>query len=218
MARAKPVFPASGHTEAVPAVRSATPSEADDLRAVLARAFVDDPIITWALPDPSHRLEHAEAWLGWFVDAYLADGIVDCVDHRAVALWLPPGQRAAIPPPAAPSLHEVLTRLVGHDHATRVLSGFATLGPRRPEEAHVYLHILGVDPSAQGQGLGGFVLGPLLLASEQTGVAVHLESANPRNHSFYERLGFERTGVEHLGDGAPTLTSFTRQPSRRLSA
>lgn len=183
---------------------------------MLARAFVDDPIIAWALPDPARRPEHAAAWLGWFVDAYLHGGVVNCLDGAAV-LWLRPEQRGAGPPPGAPSLHQLLAELTSHEHATRVLTGFATAGPHRPTEPHLYLHILGVEPSLQGKGLGVEVIAPVLAASEDAGVPVHLESANPRNHSFYERLGFARTGVEHLGEGGPTLTSFCRHPRGDLS-
>jgi len=200
----------------MPTVRRASPDDVPALRLLLAHAFVDDPLIAWALPDPARRLEHTEAWLGWFLDAYLADGEVHCIDDLAAVLWLRADQRAASPPEGAPTLHDLLTELTGHEHATRVLTGFATMGPRRPGDAHIYLHVLGVAPEKQGKGLGALVLEPMLQASEDEGVAVHLESANPRNHSFYERLGFERTGVDHLGEGGPTLTSFCREPAHDL--
>lgn len=204
------------HTDEMPTVRPATLADIDGLRAMLARAFADDPLIAWALPNRVNRVEHTEAWLGWFLDAYLADGFVHCIDDLAAVLWLPPGQRAAEPPEGTPTLHDLLTDLNGHDHATRVLTGFASSGPRRPTDAHIYLHILGVAPEAQGKGLGAEVLGPMLTLSDDDVVSIHLESANPRNHAFYERLGFERTGVDHLGEGGPTLTSFCREPSGDL--
>lgn len=197
----------------MPEVCSASPDDAGALRPMLGRAFVEDPLITWALPHASRRLEHAEAWLGWFLDAYLRHGRVHRIGQVAAALWLPPGQRAAASARSAPTLHELLAELTGREHATRVLTSFATTGAHRPAEGHIYLHILGVDPAHQGAGHGAAVMAPVLDASEDDGVAVHLESANPRNHPFYERLGFERIGVAHLAEGGPTLTMFRRSPS-----
>src|SRR5215212_279242 len=123
--------PKRRHTAVMIAVRSATATDAGLLRPMLARAFADDPLIAWALPhpDPDRRRSHAEAWLGWFLDAYLRDGVVDCLEDVAVALWLPPGQRGATPAASAPTLHELLGSLTGHEHATRVLTCFATSGP-----------------------------------------------------------------------------------------
>src|SRR5262245_56151693 len=98
----------------MPTVRRAAAADVPALRRLLARAFADDPLIAWALPDPDRRLAHTERWLGWFLDAYLADGEVHCIDDRAVVLWLPAGQRAASPPDGAPTLHDLLTDLTGH--------------------------------------------------------------------------------------------------------
>ncbi len=44
----------------------------------------------------------------------------------------------------------------------------------------------------------------------------YLESSNPRNVAFYERLGFEVVGRMQIGD-SPTLTAM-RRPARRCIA
>ncbi len=54
-----------------------------------------------------------------------------------------------------------------------------------------YLSILGVAPAAQGQGLGGPLIAPILQSADDSGCASYLETFTPRNMSFYSRMGFE---------------------------
>ena len=60
--------------------------------ATITLAFVTDPVVRWAWPDP-HRYatywpQFAEAFGGGAFDQGTAHGLEDCL---AVALWLPPG-------------------------------------------------------------------------------------------------------------------------------
>ena len=50
--------------------------------------------------------------------------------------------------------------------------------------------ILGVEPDAQGQGLGSQVLRPMLDRCDSEGVPAYLESSKATNVPFYERHGF----------------------------
>jgi len=53
-----------------------------------------------------------------------------------------------------------------------------------------YLSIVGVLPTAQGQGVGARLLIPTLDEVQNAGVSCYLETFSPRNPAFYERLGF----------------------------
>jgi predicted N-acetyltransferase YhbS len=68
-----------------------------------------------------------------------------------------------------------------------------------------------VAPDQQGRGAGERAIRPALDAARAAGVSVHLESTNPRNLPFYERLGFARTGSLALGTG-PTLIALALTP------
>jgi GNAT superfamily N-acetyltransferase len=61
-------------------------------------------------------------------------------------------------------------------------------------ERHWYLSILGIDPSRQGQGLGGGLVTPVLREADALGVASYLTTFTPRNIPFYERLGYRAVG------------------------
>jgi GNAT superfamily N-acetyltransferase len=86
--------------------------------------------------------------------------------------------------------------------------------------------MIGVEPHAQGRGLGGALMKHAVERCDADGVLAYLESSNPRNLALYERHGFERVGEIQIGTGplvtgaliepCGTVASFTREyPARR---
>ena len=82
---------------------------------------------------------------------------------------------------------------------------------RHPSEPHVYLALLGVDPSAQGKGIGKQLLQPRLDHCDESGLPVYLETQKPDNLPFYERFGFTVRDTVAF-DKSPTLWSMWRDP------
>ena len=80
-----------------------------------------------------------------------------------------------------------------------------------PEEHHWYLPIVGVDPNAQGHGLGGALMRHAVTRCDEEGALAYLESTNPRNISLYQRHGFEAMGKIQIG-AAPLVTPMLRRP------
>ena len=58
------------------------------------------------------------------------------------------------------------------------------------KESWWYLSIAGIAPSAQGKGYGSQLLAPTLTQADTEGAVCWLTTFTPRNHAFYERLGF----------------------------
>jgi GNAT superfamily N-acetyltransferase len=100
------------------------------------------------------------------------------------------------------------TELEASESASKASFLAATLGPRGnsnywriiefmspraslsvPAEAW-YLSIIGIDPAAQGQGIGAQLLMPTLTEADAAGAVCYLETFSPRNVMFYERLRF----------------------------
>jgi GNAT superfamily N-acetyltransferase len=73
-----------------------------------------------------------------------------------------------------------------------------------------YLPWLGVDRSAQGQGLGARLLSETLGRVDDTHLPAYLESPNPRNVSLYSRHGFETVATIQIGE-CPIMTCMLRQ-------
>src|SRR4029450_7243897 len=61
---------------------------------------------------------------------------------------------------------------------------------------HGYVWLLGVDPSAQGRGVGSRVLESVTSRCDAARAPTYLDTTNERNLSFYRRHGF---GGAHTG-------------------
>jgi ribosomal protein S18 acetylase RimI-like enzyme len=177
-----------------------------EARTLLATAFVDDPLMRWFFPDDDTRPHACAALFGLFAEQYLATGRVDAVRRDrvvAVAMWRRPGP-ADEQPGSLPTPPGLMAALMGAARAAEIGSAMSVIGPLRPPEPYAYLHVLGVDPAARRQGLGGEVLRPGLEAARGAGLTACLETMNPANVPFYEAHGFSVLHEVQLR-GGPTV-------------
>jgi GNAT superfamily N-acetyltransferase len=161
----------------------------------LVLAFAADPVERWLYPQPDGYLGSFRRFLvafgGRSFDEQMAWKIGPC---SAVALWLPPGAE-----PDGDLLVATLTDTVAADQHGVMFAVLGQMEAAHPTYPHWYLPWLGVDPAAQGRGLGTQVLRPGLAAADQSHLPAYLETPNPRTIPFYERLGFEITGQAQAG-------------------
>ena len=178
-------------------IRTATAEDTAPITATLARAFQDDPVAAYALPSDRRRPSQLQRFYRERMRTLLADELVFCdAEHRAAALWAAP-DRWRTP------LSELLRTRIVSVRTPLFLAGGVRVEHRHPSEPHYYLAILGVDPSAQGQGLGSAVIRPMLDRCDTEGVPAYLESSKATNVPFYERHGFRVTGEVKLPLGPP---------------
>jgi len=194
-------------------IKKATDADVPRLAQSLAKAFHDDPVISWMIPDDDKRLRLGpfgfETWLG---KIYMPKAEVYTDEARAVgALWAPPGKwRMSVGLQAR--LAPRMFRLFGVRRMPLILKGLATLDKAHPDEQpHYYLGILGTDPDHQGKGLGAAAMQPVLDRCDAEGLGAYLESSKEQNVPFYRRHGFEVTGEIHMPDGPP-LWPMWRDP------
>jgi len=191
----------------------------DDAGAVLARAFFDDPMMAYIMPDEAQR----GRVLPWFMrastlyahrygEAYTTPGAVE-----ANALWLPPGDTTmTLPRMVRCGLIQAPFRMGmgGFSRFNRVVSTIEKLHKRDMPEPHWYLFVLGVDPPRQGQGVGSALIGPRLAEADAAGLPCYLETSKERNVPFYKRHGFEVI-VEGTIEGENGFRYWTmRRPAR----
>ena len=194
------------------AVRPARPADVRAIRAMLARAFEDDPVAAYLFPSTWRR----PAGLRTFFGRQLAR---DLLPHGAVyttdgclgaAMWAPPGK----PPPsglqAARTVLPVVPYVVGQT-LRRSLRFLAQVEAIHPHEPHWYLETLGTEPACQGKGVGSALLRPVLHRADAEGVRAYLESSKRANVPFYRGHGFEVDREVRLEDG-PTIWAMWRDP------
>lgn len=182
-------------------IRRARPDDVRELSRVLARAFDDDPVMSWFFPDPRRRLAHSRRFF-----AQRARGLVrqeECwttADLAAAALWAAP-ERWRVRPLEALAMARFLPsfgRRIG-----QVLAAIERIEQAHPPEPHYYLAVLGTEPARQGEGLASALLQPVLESCDVDEIPAFLESSKERNIAFYARHGFRVTGEVALPDGPP---------------
>lgn len=197
-------------------VRVGSDRAADGART-LSAAFFDDPFFQWMSRglDDNRRTEMGPRL--WELALRRPDRgteVLSTLGAVGVAIWEPP--IGSVPADSGDDdygyqYYDLYTAYVGAEQTREVFSFLAQMHETRPPEPHWYLSVLGVAPEAQGRGWGARLIEPVLARCDEMGLHAHLESSNPRNHSFYLRHGFVRSG-ELPAPGGPELALFTRQP------
>jgi GNAT superfamily N-acetyltransferase len=180
--------------------------------ACLARAFHDDPLQTYVLPDPEERAERSAGHFAPILEYGLRFGTVltTAEEPRGVSVWLPPGQALVTEERAAEAGLDRLPDVLGAAAANRFLSVLSAIDPYHQIDVpadHWYVFVLGVDPAAQGLGLGRALLAPILDEARRERLPCYLETAQPRNVPFYQHLGFRvLRDMVHEESGLPLWT------------
>jgi ribosomal protein S18 acetylase RimI-like enzyme len=186
---------------------------------VLGRAFFDDPLSVYLLPDERRRAR----LLPWMYERivryggmYEGDVVTTPGSVEAVAVWLAPGLSGT-------PIHRLVRcglalaplkfglgavgRLMAAGHVER-------LRPKLMPQPHWYLWLLGVDPPVQGRGLGSALVEPALRRADAEGVPCYLETHKERNLAFYRKHGFDVLTEGETPSRGPHYWIMTRQPRR----
>lgn len=172
-------------------VRRADTSDLDRICRSLVRAFADDPLVRWMLPDDDAYLgRDGDAFFRLVSRRWFEVGEVwttpDCV---AASVWGPPD------PPGLPDAvsAELGALYMGFDVATqaRMAAVSAAVGSHRPDGPYWYLQFLGTHPDWQRQGLGSALLAPLRERCDTEGLGQYLETATDDDIAYYRARGFD---------------------------
>jgi GNAT superfamily N-acetyltransferase len=183
-------------------------ADRDRALACLTLAFATDPIMRWAWPGAQRYSAYfpptADAFGGGALDsgtAYALEG------YLGVALWKPPG--------AAGPDEERLMALMAESIEDQVLADLGQvldrMGEIHPTADHWYLPLIGVDPIAQGRGLGSALLADMTAKCDSDGLPAYLEATSPRSRDLYARHGFDTVEVIQAG-ASPPMWAMLREP------
>ena len=189
---------------------------AGQVAALLALAFQDDPMLRYAIPNPTQRARQ----LPWLIGANVRYGclygeVYATRELTGAAIWLPPGRtsitlvRALRAGMFATPLNvgwAAVRRLVAMErYTTRLHKRFA---PTK----HWYLSQIGVEPAHQGRGIGGALLQPMLARLDTAGIAGYLETSDEANVPFYRKRGFRIVAEGVVCASGPRVWAMRREP------
>jgi len=132
------------------------------------------------------------------------------------AVWLLPAEPSVYETESlakAEFLSETLGA-TGMDNYRRIMDFMRPRAAAVVVESAWYLSIVGVAPSAQGQGIGKRLIEATLTEADEAGVDCYLETFDKRNPAFYQRLGFTAVGSHPEPVTGATYTVMLRNPKR----
>ena len=167
-------------------IRRATNDDVRRLSTTAMRAFVDDPVMRWLIPDDEEYHEPGGEVFRGAMTSWVALDEVWCTDDgAAVAAWIPPGRPEAeveADPPVAPPPPERVERF-------KVL--VPLMDANTPPGPHWYLQLLATHPDWQRQGLGATLMAPMFDRADAEGLPCYLETETTENVVYYRRHGFD---------------------------
>lgn len=192
--------------------------DADAVADALTAAFLDDPVMAW-LAGHDDRARRSVTLRGAMfapaVDAVLRTGqgyaVLDGDRIVGAALWNPP-DTSFFTAEDRPRIGDAMAAHAAPGAAERMRSLVLAMHERPfPDSTAFHLQFVGVTAAARSGGHGARLLAPVLARCDLDGLPAALESSNPRNVSFYRRLGFEVLW-EVTPDGGPPLQTMWRPP------
>lgn len=178
----------------------------------LARAFQNDPALSWILPDPDHRARALRSLFKTMAQADARAGVVlRSGEDEAASLWRAPGRAVS---GTLEFLRTVAPLVATFGTALpRGLKVQGSIDARRPKGRFWYLHYVGVRPEHQGKGHGGRIIRAHTAVADAGGLPCWLETATPENVPLYERLGFVTQAEWDVPDGGPHFWGMMRPVS-----
>jgi GNAT superfamily N-acetyltransferase len=200
----------AGYGAAMLDVRLATSEDIAPIARSLAKAFFDDPVLSFMTGGKDLPLEKGERFFGHMAKIQLAHHhVYVTAGCEAAAIWTPP-DKWKLPTTEVLKATPMLVKVFGV--GVRPLQVLTLVEKNHPKEPHYYLEFLGTDPAHQRKGLGAAVLEPVLAKCDEEGLGAYLESSKDTNVPYYRRFGFEtRQVITHKNNG-PQMWLMWRDP------
>ena len=189
---------------------------------VAAKAFVDDPVLTYIISDDrKFRLQS----LTWLMSKAIAHStryshVYTTQDLEGIAAWLPPGKVSSNLLELLKMAWELqlyaLPAKIRWNRLGRCLTLLSAVDQAHQQDMstcpHWYLGIMVVDPTCQGRGVGGRLLQPILQRASNEGIVCYLVTFTEPAVRFYQKHGFEIVQSQKIASDAPPFWTMKRNP------
>ena len=191
--------------QALMKIATATESDRTTIFNMLAKAFAEDPYVSWLYPDKAQRMavwpQVMESIGGKAIGcgtAYVTS------DNSGAALWLPPEVESDV----EKKIH-ILKNSLPQSRMKVVKEIDRQYCSLMPDSSPWILSIIAVDPDHQQQGIGSALLEYSIEQIGKNARELFVLSCNPNNLSLYQRFGFTLLG-KLQADDSPPLHSLLR--------
>jgi ribosomal protein S18 acetylase RimI-like enzyme len=172
-------------------VRKVNSDDLDTLVPVIARAFQPQPLTHWLLGRGSNTLQRGVRLIELeFEKALPYELTFTTMDRRGAALWHPPNKKVKLWSDLVWSINSAAAIGIGRRTISHMITGLR-LALLQPKGSLFYLALLGVDPDAQGEGIGSALLQPGLRLCDEQNIPAYLVTDTRDAVRFYQRQGFQ---------------------------
>jgi len=184
---------------------------------VLARAFADEPLWQYFIPDAERR--HRKIFYVFrLMVSYgvrYGEGYATSPNLEGVIIWLP-SERAKMPLwdqilcGAIPAFLNLGMKTTAHISGTDAY--IEDVHARNAPFPHQYLSVIGVEPVFQGRGYASALLRPMFARLDAEGRPCYLETHTEPNKQIYTHYGFEAREEGIFPNSDTRYTAMVRKP------
>jgi len=182
----------------------------------MSRAFFDDPMTKFILPDADSRMK-ATDWMFTKMVSYCDryGRVYTDEGQTGGSLWLSPGNTTMT---TIRILRMGMWQMPfklgfgGFGRFNKVDAASSKVHKKHAPGDHWYLLILGTDPDQQGNGNGSACIEIGAAQAQEAGLPVYLETMVEDNVAFYEKRGFEVV-EEFVVEDELRIWSMIRNPT-----
>lgn len=95
---------------------------------------------------------------------------------------------------------KLVFKCMGISNVSKVLKREGEIKKHHPDFPFLHLWYIGVNPEFQGKAKGTELMARIMHDAKELNLPIYLETSNPRNFPFYEKLGFKMISeIDNLG-------------------
>jgi GNAT superfamily N-acetyltransferase len=197
--------------------RLLTPADVEQAAHVMAQAYVDDPLVSFMLPNKRTRVKTITTFFRIIGEVGVRNKRVYGVGEplQAVAYWKFPDQGDLSI--SLKSIRKLIPLLftpypIGYFRAKAVLNQIKAMQQKYANEAYFCLDNIGVLPAARGQGLSSKLIRPFLDMADSQKVIAYTDTVTHSNVALYEHFGFQCVEESAVPGTGITVWALHRLP------
>lgn len=185
--------------------------------SVLSKAFQDDPVFTYFIPDTETRRAKSHYVFETLVKYSILHGEIYATSpgFEAVAVWLPHNKVEMKFWNALRNGGLSILSHLGPVSVSRQLTTTNLMCATHKSLApypHQYLYLIGVEPGLQRKGYAGLLMRPMLARLDSERLPCYLDNTNEKNNAMYEHYGFKVIKEYQIPKTSVRVWAMVRKP------